>query len=71
MPHFLPCRNSKHLQTTNLMLHNWYIYSGNIVGKGENAGHQHFLLLLEYFLQPFFVLWVVKTMRGLYSKNKI
>ena len=28
--------------------------TGNIVGKGENAGDQHFLLFPQYFLQAVF-----------------
>ena len=33
---------------------------GNIVGKGENAGYQHFLLFLQCFQKPSF-LGVVKS----------
>ena len=32
----------------------------NIVGKGENAGYQHFLLFLQCFQKAFFP-WVVKS----------
>ena len=32
----------------------------NIVGKGENAGYQHFLLFLQCFLKAFF-LRVIKS----------
>ena len=33
----------------------------NIVGKGENAGHQHFLLFPQCFQKTFFLFWVVKS----------
>ena len=33
---------------------------GNVVGKGENAGFQHFLLFLQSLQQTFFF-WVVKS----------
>ena len=32
----------------------------NIVGKGENAGYQHFLLFPQCFQNPSFI-WVVKS----------
>ena len=38
IPSFLPTMEKKAFET--------------IVGKGENAGHQHFLLFLQYFLSP-------------------
>ena len=39
--------NSKHLQTTNNHFEPYRIE--NIVGKGENAGYQHFPLLPQCF----------------------
>ena len=46
-------QNWKHLQTTIEMLLNWWFLSlieqKNIVGKGENAGYQHFLLFPQRF----------------------
>ena len=47
------CRNSKHLQMTklNVIQKLKFIFerSENIVGKGENAGYQHFLLFPPCF----------------------
>ena len=33
----------------------------NIVGKGENAGYQHFLLFSQYFQKASLILRVVKS----------
>ena len=46
MTKFLTASNWKHLQTTNLNVAKISVFDGveNIVGKGENAGYQHFLL---------------------------
>ena len=49
---FWPRPNSKHLQTTIHMLLKWrFVFdrAENIVGKGENAGYQHFLLFPQCF----------------------
>ena len=40
----------------------------NIVGKGENAGYQHFLLVPQSFQKAFF-LWIVKS-RNCVVKSK-
>ena len=31
---------------------------GNIVGKGENAGYQHFLFFLQFFQTASFLGWL-------------
>ena len=50
--------NSKHLQTKKSkavhMMKFLLDMIENIVGKGENAGYQHFLLFPQCFQKPFF-----------------
>ena len=42
----------------------------NIVGKGENAGYQHFLLFSQCFFKPF-LLGVIKSLDCMVKNKKI
>ena len=56
LPKFLTGPNSKNLQMTNVTKKLKFVLGKveNIVGKGENAGYQHFLLLLQRFQKASF-----------------